>query len=318
MRAGAVVAQDSMQQPSWPLSPSAPKLNKPVRPAPGEAPRRRPEQTPVSMHDACTWLASVVWACSCNDHSVWQPACWCSAADNIVLWPSGTCVHASCMQKTAPPQPKRSSAAPMQQPRPPQTPTVTPPATTNSPSMLGPSRHEQRPRTHTSNNTRPPPPTLSTSSTSMQPSTPSPSSPSLTSQPAIPTRVLGVDYGTVWTGLALGNGSHIQELDVISSTGTRGGMFARTVLEHAQRHQVEGVVVGLPLDPWNPQSILTNPALDSLHARRCRNFAHALALVARPHGIQVFLYGEPCRDMFMIWIVIYRCRFSVDIDVDIP
>lgn len=73
------------------------------------------------------------------------------------------------------------------------------------------------------------------------------------------------------------------------------GMFARVILQKALDLEAGGVVVGLPLDPWDSKSTLTNPSADSLHGRRCRHFAHSLALVARPHGLSVYLYGEAWR-----------------------
>ncbi len=88
-------------------------------------------------------------------------------------------------------------------------------------------------------------------------------------------------------------GAHaVAAAQVLKVDPNNRGMFARTVLDTALKHQAGGVVVGLPLDPHNPRSSLVNDAADSEHATKCRWFANALALVARPHGIQVFLYGE--------------------------
>ena len=68
-------------------------------------------------------------------------------------------------------------------------------------------------------------------------------------------------------------------------------MFARQLVDKALQLNVGGLVVGMPLDPWNPESTLTSYQLDTEHGRKCRNFANSLALVARPHGLHVYLFG---------------------------
>jgi len=70
------------------------------------------------------------------------------------------------------------------------------------------------------------------------------------------------------------------------------GMFARQIVQAAVDHQASGILIGMPLDPFNPRSTLSNPNADSHHGRRCRWFAHSVAIVAQPQGIDVYLYDE--------------------------
>lgn len=80
---------------------------------------------------------------------------------------------------------------------------------------------------------------------------------------------------------------------VLANDVANRGMFAREVLRVAVGHQAQGILVGIPLDPYDPTSTISNPNSDTQHGRRCRYFAHSLAMVAQPKGLQVYLYGEP-------------------------
>mmetsp|Transcript_7720 Transcript_7720/g.20578 ORF Transcript_7720/g.20578 Transcript_7720/m.20578 type:complete len:248 (-) Transcript_7720:512-1255(-) len=110
--------------------------------------------------------------------------------------------------------------------------------------------------------------------------------------PALPDQMLGVDYGTKWTGLALGRKGVCKELQVLPNDVKNRGMFARQIVQAAVDHQASGILIGMPLDPFNPRSTLSNPNADSHHGRRCRWFAHSVAIVAQPQGIDVYLYDE--------------------------
>lgn len=68
--------------------------------------------------------------------------------------------------------------------------------------------------------------------------------------------------------------------------------LAMTVLDHALTHGAQALLVGLPVDPWNPHSSLTNPNSDTAQGRKCRWFAHTLSLVSQPYGVDVYLYGK--------------------------
>ncbi|KAL6762067.1 hypothetical protein V8C86DRAFT_2524533 [Haematococcus lacustris] len=121
----------------------------------------------------------------------------------------------------------------------------------------------------------------------------SPPAPLSSAKPAgPPEHVLGVDYGAVWTGLAVGNQGRRTELRGVRPDRMARAAFARQVLDLALQLGVQALVVGLPLDPHNLDSTLSNPDADTPHARRCRHFAHTLALIARPHGLHVYLYDE--------------------------
>ncbi|KXZ49578.1 hypothetical protein GPECTOR_20g434 [Gonium pectorale] len=64
---------------------------------------------------------------------------------------------------------------------------------------------------------------------------------------------------------------------------------ARQVLAIALQHGVEGIVVGIPVQPGGS---IVKPHTDSPTGRRCRSFAHTLALVCKEHGLSVYLYNE--------------------------
>jgi hypothetical protein len=72
--------------------------------------------------------------------------------------------------------------------------------------------------------------------------------------------------------------------------------------------------VGLPLDAHNPKSTLVNSEADSYHGRKCRWFAHSVAIVACRYGIDVFLYGEGIHCAFLpvsVMIKFLVVRFAV-------
>ena len=94
-------------------------------------------------------------------------------------------------------------------------------------------------------------------------------------------KVLGVDYGRKWTGLAVGKGDSCNALRVISSGDTSS--LARQLLDIAREHGLHEIVVGYPVNPDAGNS-LTNPNKDTPIARRCRNLANTLAILTRDGG----------------------------------
>ncbi|GIL55739.1 hypothetical protein Vafri_11273 [Volvox africanus] len=105
-----------------------------------------------------------------------------------------------------------------------------------------------------------------------------------------PLHVLGIDYGTSITGLALGRNGWCSPLKSIPSPRTsKLSDVARQVLDTALQHGVGGMVVGIPVQPGGS---IVKPETDSRMGSRCRNLAHALALIAKEHGIPVYLYNE--------------------------
>ncbi|EFJ43682.1 hypothetical protein VOLCADRAFT_106688 [Volvox carteri f. nagariensis] len=105
-----------------------------------------------------------------------------------------------------------------------------------------------------------------------------------------PLHVLGVDYGTSITGLALGRNGWCSPLKSIPSLRTsKLSDVARQVLATALEQRVEGMVVGIPVQPGGS---IVKPHTDSRLGSRCRNLAHTLALMAKEHGIPVYLYNE--------------------------
>lgn len=61
------------------------------------------------------------------------------------------------------------------------------------------------------------------------------------------------------------------------------------MVEVAQANSCGTMVVGVPLTPVGD---LRDPDTDSQVGRRCRNFAHTLAMVAKPHGITIYIVSE--------------------------
>jgi RNase H-fold protein (predicted Holliday junction resolvase) len=64
---------------------------------------------------------------------------------------------------------------------------------------------------------------------------------------------------------------------------------AKQIVEVAKQQACDTIVVGIPTTPkqeiWDSES-------DSRIGRRCRNFAHTLAMVAKPHKLNVFVVSE--------------------------
>ncbi|GIL76754.1 hypothetical protein Vretimale_8758 [Volvox reticuliferus] len=105
-----------------------------------------------------------------------------------------------------------------------------------------------------------------------------------------PLHVLGIDYGTSITGLALGRNGWCSPLKSIPSPRTsKLSDVARQVLDTALQQGVGGMVVGIPVQPGGS---IVKPETDSRMGSRCRNLAHSLALIAKEHGIPVYLYNE--------------------------
>ncbi|GLI65355.1 hypothetical protein VaNZ11_008905 [Volvox africanus] len=105
-----------------------------------------------------------------------------------------------------------------------------------------------------------------------------------------PLHVLGIDYGTSITGLALGRNGWCNPLKSIPSPRTcKLSDVARQVLDTALQHEVDGMVVGIPVQPGGS---IVKPETDSRMGSRCRYLAHTLALMAKEYGISVYLYNE--------------------------
>jgi hypothetical protein len=67
---------------------------------------------------------------------------------------------------------------------------------------------------------------------------------------AIPKRALGVDYGTVWTGLAAAELGRATPLRVIrNDAAANRGAFVRSLVQEAAARGAGGIVVGIPLRP---------------------------------------------------------------------
>lgn len=64
---------------------------------------------------------------------------------------------------------------------------------------------------------------------------------------------------------------------------------AKRLVEIAQQRGCDGIVVGVPLTPnqrlWDMQQ-------DSRIGRRCRNFAHTVAMVSKAADLHVFIVSE--------------------------
>ncbi|KIY94272.1 hypothetical protein MNEG_13691 [Monoraphidium neglectum] len=105
----------------------------------------------------------------------------------------------------------------------------------------------------------------------------------------IPQRALGVDYGTVWTGLATGELGRGAPLRVARGERNNAAALCREVIADALAHGAGGIVVGIPLRPGQHAG---DPSSDSPHASRCRSFAETLSIMAGASGIDVFLYNE--------------------------
>lgn len=64
---------------------------------------------------------------------------------------------------------------------------------------------------------------------------------------------------------------------------------AKRLVDCAQQHDCDGIVVGVPLTP-NQQ--LWDTKQDSRIGRRCRNFAHTVAMLSKPAELEVFIVCE--------------------------
>lgn len=64
---------------------------------------------------------------------------------------------------------------------------------------------------------------------------------------------------------------------------------AAEMVQVAQANSCGTMVVGVPL---TPRGTLADRDTDSQVGRRCRNFAHTLAMVGKPHGISVYIVSE--------------------------
>ncbi|KAI8472859.1 MAG: hypothetical protein J3K34DRAFT_412702 [Monoraphidium minutum] len=105
---------------------------------------------------------------------------------------------------------------------------------------------------------------------------------------AIPPRALGVDYGTVWTGIAAAELGRATPLRVVRNERSMAA-FGRELAREAVARGAGGIVVGIPLRPGQAAG---DPSQDTRHAARCRSFAETLSIVAGTSGIDVFLYNE--------------------------
>lgn len=115
--------------------------------------------------------------------------------------------------------------------------------------------------------------------------------PTRSSTPArvsIPQRALGVDYGTVWTGLATAELGRATPLRVVRNDPDRAA-FSRSIVQAALQHGAGGIVVGIPLRTGQGAG---DPRDDTPHAAKCRSFAESLSIVAGGQGLDVFLYDE--------------------------
>jgi len=150
-----------------------------------------------------------------------------------------------------------------------------------------------------------------------------PPPPPKTAPRALPVRVLAVDYGNVFTGLAIGPGPGSRPgaaptplsqpppppssssfaaagpatglldaprpLRVVRSQGRAVGLLARDVVAEARAQGASAVLIGVPLSRGQR---LADAAADSPQASRCREFAHNAALVAAAAAVDVYIYGE--------------------------
>lgn len=64
---------------------------------------------------------------------------------------------------------------------------------------------------------------------------------------------------------------------------------AKEMVDIALSNSCGTMVVGIPL---TPVGIIANPETDSHVGRRCRNFAHTLAMVAKAHDITIYIVSE--------------------------
>ncbi|PNW79300.1 hypothetical protein CHLRE_09g409951v5 [Chlamydomonas reinhardtii] len=119
-------------------------------------------------------------------------------------------------------------------------------------------------------------------------STPSPAA--APTAPALPQRLLGVDYGTATTGLAVGRNGFCNALKALPTPRTaKLSDIAKQVLEVAAGQGCDAVVVGIPVQPGGN---IVKPHTDSPVGRRCRSLAHTLALLGKEAGVSVYLYNE--------------------------
>ena len=153
--------------------------------------------------------------------------------------------------------------------------------------------------------------------------------PANNNKPPLPRRVLAVDYGNVFTGLAVGPGPGADSTTNSSSSSTRShttptaaaaapnptpptGAAAPSLLDRPRPHRVvrsQGRAVGLLARdvvreaaelgadavlvgvPLSRGQRLADAAADSPQATRCREFAHNAALVGGA-SVDVYIYGD--------------------------
>lgn len=87
---------------------------------------------------------------------------------------------------------------------------------------------------------------------------------------------------------------------------------AKEMVDVALSNSCGAMVVGIPL---TPVGIIANPETDSQVGRRCRNFAHTLAMVAKAHDIAVYIVSERYSTMEAEELLIQSKRKKRAIDV---
>ncbi|MEW5302104.1 MAG: hypothetical protein WDW36_004914 [Sanguina aurantia] len=106
---------------------------------------------------------------------------------------------------------------------------------------------------------------------------------------SVPERLLGVDFGTYRTGLAIGQRGVCSPLQVLScSPAESKAAMGQSVIDIALSEGVEAILVGIPVQ--RPGNILDSDS-DSKVGRKCRHFAHTLALLGAKHQLPVYIYG---------------------------
>ena len=89
------------------------------------------------------------------------------------------------------------------------------------------------------------------------------------------TRALGVDFGTVRTGLAFSvQGFAPRAIEVVPTRSLGWAKAARRVVEAAKALGADGIVVGLPV---TSRGDITDESSDSEQGKRCRSFADMVA-----------------------------------------
>eukprot|EP00877_Chromochloris_zofingiensis_P008749 jgi/Chrzof1/4127/Cz14g00050.t1 len=127
--------------------------------------------------------------------------------------------------------------------------------------------------------------------------TSSATSSNVSAKPLVPRKALGVDFGTVWTGLAVGTFSYNTPLQVLRNDPNQGA-FARKIVDVAVEQGAAGIVVGIPV---RQDGSLTDPATDSPIGAKCRDFAHNVSIVAQKQDIDVFLFNERLTTHTALW-----------------